>query len=451
MSKFPSSEGRPLKGKTAGPPDVYAQQPHQLEDALTEQLVKDGFKYNKPVADEYKSGRKTCLSQDLDSVWDLYYNIIIRKAQTAPAFDPKNKQAIVKHFSGNDKDWNQLKEWLSELSSPSSNRRCTIFHLSKEKILAELTSHRFPLSHSLRLINKLIIHTTAPPENLKKKQKLDPTTAWTEEILKMLDKTFSGDLANLPAAKYSTMCGDWDYLFGLLLILYDNDLVEHWDVLKRLVSKLEHMYKNCSRMVSQEGPPLCSPRDRAHQPFDPFHSLKFVLPYFQRFGVRFTESELLTRRVLYWASLAFSEQVNSCTLRSSPNRSFDKPEDYAELFSCVHHRPLLISISSIIISLTLNCPSAAVWNKITTETSLTYLAGSPLDLLPCSLAFLPIPPGPEASIFRRCLIETESAVLERGRLAESGWCLFPSRGNTQNDVHDETNVSILLILPSHHI
>uniref|UniRef100_A0A5K3EY81 Med12-LCEWAV domain-containing protein n=1 Tax=Mesocestoides corti TaxID=53468 RepID=A0A5K3EY81_MESCO len=444
MSKFPSYEDRPLKGKDTGPPDVYPQKPNQLEDALTDQLVKDGFKYNKPVVDEYKSGRKNCLPQDLDSVWDLYYNILVLKAQTAPAFEPENSPAPLKIYSGMDKEWAQLKDWLSDLSGANANRRSTIFDTSKAKILAELTTRRFPLSLALRLINKLIIHTTAPLENLKKKQKLDPTMEWTEELLKMIDKLFTGDLSNI-SAKFESICGDWDYLFGLLLALYDNDLVEHWDVLKCLASKLEHLYKSCSKSTQQDCPSFCSSKDRSNQAAcDPLRSLKFVLPYFQRFCLRFTESELLTRRVLYWSCYVFSEFVNGCKLRATPNCSFDKPEDYTDLFVCAYHRPLLLSISSIIISLTLNCPSAAVWNKITTETNHSYLTGSPLDLLPCSLAFLPIPPGPEAPYFRKCLIETETALLERGRLAESGWCLFPPRALTSNECTDETNAEIFV-------
>lgn len=446
MSKFPSFDGRPLKGRTQFLPDVYPQQPHQLEDALTEQLVKDGFKYHKPVGDEYKSSRNIFLSRDLNSVWDLYYNIITRKAQIAPTFDPKTRQAPIKQFSGNDDDWTQLKEWLSELNNVSPNRRCSIHHVSKEKILIELTSQRFPLSLALQLINKSIVFATAPLENLKKKQKLDPTAKWTEEVLKMVDKLFVGDLSTLHQSKYNSMCTDWDYLFKLLMVLYDNDLIEHWDVLKRVISKLEHIYEDCKKMNNQTTVSHCSSKDRSLSlRFDPFSALKFVLPYFQTFGVRFTESELITRRVLYWASSAFSDLVYRCTLHSFASRSFDKPEDYVDLFQCAHHRPLLLHISSLIICLTLSCPSAAVWNNITTEGAPLYFNGSPIDSLPCSLSFLPIPPGPEAQVLRCCLIETDIAIAERSRLAEGGWRLFPTRGFTKTRQNDETNVSLINI------
>ncbi|KAH9286461.1 Mediator of RNA polymerase II transcription subunit 12 [Echinococcus granulosus] len=446
MSKFPSSEGYPLKGKSSGPPDVYPQKPDQLEDALTEQLVKDGFKYHRPVADEYKSGRGNSAPQDLDTAWDLYYNILLLKAQTAPPYEPDNPQIQVKSFSGMDKDWDQLKDWLSDLSGANCNRRSTVFHASKERILAELVSCRFPLSHSLRLINKLIIHTTAPLENLKKKQKLDPTMEWTEELLRMLNELFSGDLSTTPPNRYDSMCAEWDYLFNLLTILYDNDLVEHWDVLKSLATKLDHLYNNSLRLASQDCSSFCSHHERPQAAkCDPFRILKFVLPYFQRFCLRFTESELLARRILYWACSAFSEFLRACALRSnSAVVTFTKPEDYIDFFVCSHHRSLLLSTSSIIIALTLHCPSAAVWNKITSETSYTYLTGSPLDLLPCPLSCLPIYPGPEASNLRKCLVETETVLLERGRLAESGWYLFPSRTITSDECTDETKTEMFV-------
>ncbi|VDM17097.1 unnamed protein product [Hydatigera taeniaeformis] len=446
MSKFPSSEGCPLKGRSSGPPDVYPQKPNQLEDALTEQLVKDGFKYHRPVADEYKSGRSNSAPQDLDTAWDLYYNILLVKAQTAPPFEPDNSQIQVEGYSGMDKDWGQLKDWLLDLSGANCNRRSTVFHASKERILSQLVSCRFPLSHSLRLINKLIIHTTAPLENLKKKQKLDPTMEWTEELLRMLDELFSGDLSTISPSKYDCMCAEWDYLFNLLTTLYDNDLVEHWDVLKWLASKLDHLYDNSLRLMSQDSSSFCSHHERSQAAkCDPLRCLKFILPYFQRFCPRFTESELLARRILYWACSAFSELLRACALRSnSAVLTFTKPEDYIDFFVCSHHRPLLLSTSSIIIALTLHCPSAAVWNKITSETTYTYLTGSPLDLLPCPLSCLPIYPGSEASDIRKCLVETEAVLLERGRLAESGWYLFPSRTITSEECTNETNTEMFV-------
>ncbi|VDL19963.1 unnamed protein product [Hymenolepis diminuta] len=444
MSKFPSSERSPLKGRSSGPPDVYPQKPNQLEDALTEQLVKDGYKYHRPVNDEYKLGTSFFAPSDLETAWDLFCNTLVVKDRMAPAYEPDNSHIPVRSLSGNDAIWKQITGWLSDLSGANCNRRSTIFHTNKDRILNDLVTNRFPLSHALRLINKLIIHTTAPLENLKKKQKLDPTMEWTEEILQLLDKLFDGDLSNSFMNKYDSMCKNWDYLFGLLTVLYDNDLIEHWDVLKSLASKLEHMYQHALRYIPQDTS-LCSTDRPQPGRFDPFRSLKFVLPYFQRFCQRFTESELITRRVIYWACSVFTEQYRSCTLRSNRSSApvFCKPEDYADFFVCSHHRPILLATSSMIIALTLECPSAAVWNRITLETGFRYLVGSPLDLLPCSLACLPIIPGPEATNLRRCLLETETALLERSRLAEAGWCLFPSRTITSNECTDETNASSL--------
>lgn len=448
MSKFPSLEGNPLKGRNSGPPDVYPQKPNQLEDALTEQLVKDGYKYHRPVNDEYKIGRSYFAPLDLETAWDLFCNTLVVKAQMAPAYEPDNSHSPVKSFPGTDNNWGQINDWLSDLSGANFNRRSAIFHLNKDRILTELVTNRFPYSHALRLINKLIVHTTASLENLKKKQKLDPTMEWTEELLRMLDKLFDCDLSTTFLNKYDSMCRNWDYLFGLLTVLYDNDLVEHWDVLKSLASKLDHMYQQALRLTPQDCSSLCSASDRPQLGrFDPLRSLKFILPYFQRFCQRFTESELMTRRVIYWACSVFTEQSRACTLKSNTSSTtaavpmFGKPEDYADFFACSHHRPILLATSSIIIALTLECPSAVVWNKITSETSFNYLIGSPLDLLPCSLACLPIAPGPEAMNLRKCLLETETALLERSRLAEAGWCLFPCRTITSNECTDETNAS----------
>ncbi|VDN98078.1 unnamed protein product [Rodentolepis nana] len=445
MSKFPSSDRSPIKGKNSGPPDVYPQKPNQLEDALTEHLVKDGYKYHRPVSDEYKLGRSFVEPSDLETAWDLFCNTLVVKDRLAPAYEPDHFHVPVRIPPVNDSIWKQISVWLSDLSGSNCNRRSTIFLTNKDRILSDLVTNRFPLSHALRLINRLIVYSTAPLENLKKKQKLDPTIEWTEEILRMLDKLFDGDLSNSFMNKYESMCKNWDYLFGLLTALYDNDLIEHWDVLKSLASKLEHMYQHALRYIPQDAS-LCSTDRPQPGRFDPFRSLKFVLPYFQRFCQRFTESELITRRVIYWACSVFSEQSRSCTLKSNASSTsiFCKPEDYAHFFLCSHHRPILLATSSLIIALTLECPSAAVWNKITPETGFRYLVGSPLDLLPCSLACLPITPGPEAANLRSCLLETETALLERSRLAEAGWCLFPSRAIASSECTDETNAEMFV-------
>ncbi|TPP59103.1 putative thyroid hormone receptor-associated protein [Fasciola gigantica] len=80
-----------------------------------------------------------------------------------------------------------------------------------------------------------------------------------------------------------------------------------------------------------------------------------------------------------------------------------------------------MSLSSLIVCLTLSCPSAVVWNYIPPESDHVYLRGSPLDLIPYSLVALPLPPGPELIPIRKCLTEVEEIIITRGRLAELRW------------------------------
>lgn len=62
-----------------------------------------------------------------------------------------------------------------------------------------------------------------------------------------------------------------------------------------------------------------------------------------------------------------------------------------EYLNCVHHRDIVLGLSAIIQVVTLECPTALVWNCIGEGKSSSVLNGSPLDVLPCSPASLPMP------------------------------------------------------------
>ena len=68
---------------------------------------------------------------------------------------------------------------------------------------------------------------------------------------------------------------------------------------------------------------------------------------------------------------------------------------FSEYAHCPQHRSLVMSLSSVLQAITLECPTALIWNNLGEGKEKSLLNGSPLDLLPCAPSSLPMPPGPD--------------------------------------------------------
>lgn len=108
---------------------------------------------------------------------------------------------------------------------------------------------------------------------------------------------------------------------------------------------------------------------------------------------------------------------NRITFFSNQNNANDPATILLEYLKCPHHRDMVIDLSSIIQVfylfflekiicktkeyqyllfcncqvVTLECPTALVWNNVGENKSFSLLNGSPLDFLPCTPASLPTP------------------------------------------------------------
>ncbi|VEL07553.1 unnamed protein product, partial [Protopolystoma xenopodis] len=438
MSCFPSLEGRSLFKGICRPPDVYLQRPDQREDVMSEEHVRDGFKCTKHVRDEYDSCLEDGRSVDSDSIWNLFYNILTRKYECSNFIETRKRQANDNMIVPMDLYKGQTSEWFKELAGTiplyALSRRVPLHFKSKEDVLKAFLEYRVPISRAMHHTNLIFANTSTVVENTKKKSKvqIDPSAEWTSAICKMLTQIISPDDQELADPSFEPAYSDWDYLFSFLLYMYDSDMVDRWEVMLWLIKTAEVITARNTLTYSISEPSVghnaCSNVDML---------AKFILPYLLRFGKRFSESELLTRRLLYWACSLFNELVCDETHGTPPGLdsriSFQNLIDnYSELTSCPLHRSVVMSLSSLIICLVLTCPSAAIWNYIPKEvlanSSMPFLKGSPLDLIPCSIVALPLPPGPETLELRKCLAQTESALNERSRLGEIGWCRRSSAG-----------------------
>ncbi|MPC79277.1 Mediator of RNA polymerase II transcription subunit 12-like protein [Portunus trituberculatus] len=114
---------------------------------------------------------------------------------------------------------------------------------------------------------------------------------------------------------------------------------------------------------------------------------------------------------------------------------------FQELLSCHQHRPVVQATSCFIQAITLDCPTAMVWNNAGEGKASSWLTGSPLDLLPCPPSDLPMPPRYNNQHIRAQLRVMEEHIRQRSRSAENRWSLdkyaVNVAGSTINRVLDE--------------
>ncbi|XP_063875585.1 mediator of RNA polymerase II transcription subunit 12-like protein isoform X3 [Scylla paramamosain] len=96
---------------------------------------------------------------------------------------------------------------------------------------------------------------------------------------------------------------------------------------------------------------------------------------------------------------------------------------FQELLSCHQHRPVVQATSCFIQAITLDCPTAMVWNNAGEGKASSWLTGSPLDLLPCPPSDLPMPPRYNNQHIRAQLRVMEEHIRQRSRSAENRWSL----------------------------
>ncbi|CAH8527840.1 unnamed protein product [Schistosoma margrebowiei] len=459
MSSFPSLEYRSLKRKEHCPPDVYCQRSEQKEDLMCEDFVKDGFKYTKPVRDEYESCKEESRFLNSDAVWSFYYNVMLKKYECSNFQDFKKRQTTNIRdtvIPAIDMYKEQVCDWFRELSSnvPLQNlgRRVPFFK-DKEEILHELLSNKVPITRALWFINISVIQSTAVAETAKKKPRApqDPTADWSSTLCRLLSRSLEPIYAPVKHNELISLFNDWDYLFSLLLAMYDSDMADHWEVILWLIKVAESVNEQI-RGQSSPSTVALSPSDRSAltSKCASDFPLKFILHYLIKFGRRFTESELLIRRLLYWCCTTFADVVFACTgskYASSVGTLQSILNEYKDLCTCPLHQSISMSLSSLIIFIVLSCPSAAVWNPIPFDTDYAYFKGSPLDHIPHSLVALPLPLGEESTSIRKCLSEVEEDIIRRSQLVESGWLIEPCSGNNGENI--ERLVRLLDILDRH--
>ncbi|XP_046392614.1 mediator of RNA polymerase II transcription subunit 12-like protein isoform X2 [Ischnura elegans] len=459
-----SYEKRPLKRPRLGPPDVYPQDPKQKEDELTTVNVKHGFTTLPQLAEEFGTARNSNISA---SKVGAYFNAILSKKEelnTLPDTGRKRQQINPKDnfWPATARTKNAIEAWFKDLagSKPLSSlsKKAPNFN-KKDEIFTMLCEYQVPMLRAAWFIKLSSAYTVAVSEaKIKKRQLPDPSQEWTQTLIKFLKDQLqklqeyyhsssgtsgAGATApnaspsgppHLPASTFSSISGSpnceehgparrqWHYCIQLANHLYEEGLLEQQEYLQWILELL----------------------DKVRTPDDGI--LRLILPLALQYLDEFVRSELLARKLAHacarkLARLCTDHPLSSTTSttnsarpgsngnddRRSGNQScaLARPNSVSsslnEYLHCPLHREVILSLSAIIQAITLDCPTALVWNCVGEGRGPSILDASPLDHLPCPPSILPLPLRSQSARVRMQISLAEEGIRQRSRAAEGRW------------------------------
>ncbi|XP_053952876.1 mediator of RNA polymerase II transcription subunit 12 [Anastrepha ludens] len=170
---------------------------------------------------------------------------------------------------------------------------------------------------------------------------------------------------------------------------------------------------------------------------------KLILVFALQYMPDFVQSERLSRKlailvaknltVLLDSNVEF-HSLNKTNEATGANMEVDITEEtklvadstYASLNDCVscpHHRDIILYLSTILQTITLECPTALIWNGINESRASSALCGSPLDYINTVPSELPMPLKCEKSNsnIRRQLQIAEAEISLRSKHAQNSW------------------------------
>ncbi|XP_039296033.1 mediator of RNA polymerase II transcription subunit 12-like protein [Nilaparvata lugens] len=392
-----SYEKRSLKRPRLGPPDVYPQEPKQKEDELTTSNVKHGFATMPQLTDEFGTARNCNITAS--KIASYFSGIIGKKEElnTLPDSGRKRQQINPKDnfWPATARTKNAIEAWFKDLagSKPllSLSKKAPNFN-KKEEIFLLLCEYQVPMLRAAWFIKLSSAYTVAVSEaKIKKRQLPDPTQEWTGTLLKFLKDQLAKLQDHYTSSSTAPMLDEqkialrqWRYTLNLMKSLYEEGLLDRQEVLQWILDLLEKA--RSSAAATEDG------------------VFRLVLPLALQYLDEFVQSELLARKLSYLASRKLStlcwgdlgsSPANppppSTTISGTSANSSTANSTLQEYLNCPHHRDIVLGLSSIIQVVTLECPTALVWNCIGEGKSSSVLNGSPLDVLPCSPASLPMP------------------------------------------------------------
>ncbi len=460
-----------------GPPDVYPQDPHQKEDELTPVHVKQGFtqSYSTMVStsDEYATAQNRVANLVSAKVLQELKSIQGKKEDSnslggdSSASGSSAVTAAKKRQTLNTKDhfWfvtgrnkGAVDHFFKSLASGNRPlsvmaKKVPIFN-KREEVLTTLSEHAVTSIRAVWFIKMTAAYSVAMAETnkTKKRQISDPSSEWTGVIVRFLKDQLT-EINSLIQSQSSSGSGPSPGSAALGLGLLDPDpnqpeksiYFKHWTY----VTDLAHVMYQQGLLDRQEFLSwIVETVEKCKYPDDPI--MRLILLQVMQYLPEFTKSELLSRKLSMQCAKKITYLVNEtdaiCTNGASSNEmagAHPVIQAFVELMDDSATRFVILGLSNIIQSVTLECPASLVWNYFGENKTPSSLLASPLDYLPnCSPSGLPMPPRQANQSMRHRLKQAETLVKERSMAAEAKWSgeyVPPTKG-----VQSTRNVNLVL-------
>ncbi|XP_067647915.1 mediator of RNA polymerase II transcription subunit 12 isoform X2 [Eurosta solidaginis] len=213
----------------------------------------------------------------------------------------------------------------------------------------------------------------------------------------------------------------WKYCTRLCKYMHEELLLDRQEFLNWILELLEKMRTQASFDVSLK---------------------KLILVFTLQYMSDFVQSERLSRKLALLVTKNLTQLMESNAETMVYNKSecsganteaklvelkLNCPDtiDMAldDCSNCPHHHDIILYLSTILQTITLECPTALVWNGINETRPSSALCGSPLDYIPLAPSELPMPfkCSNSNTNIRRQLQIAEAEIALRSKHAENHW------------------------------
>lgn len=167
---------------------------------------------------------------------------------------------------------------------------------------------------------------------------------------------------------------------------------------------------------------------------------KALIPVFLSFLPDIAQSEYLSRRLAYLASRRLSVLFADYDPASiSPSGGCPPPPAVLlEHLNCPAHRNTVLALVSALQVITLECPTALVYNGNSSSGDGRNIipSGSPLDIIAVSPSALPMPPRANNPIIRCQIRFAEEEIRQRSRAVEAKWSCEEWQQSSAGEIFD---------------
>ncbi|KAK6764893.1 hypothetical protein RB195_025000 [Necator americanus] len=413
-----TADKRILRRHKIGPPDVHPQEPRQEEDNLSNERLRKGYQVAATTF-EHDSLVFNSRSAKLDRLDEAHaksaalLNLVLhRKGEINANLDKerrKNRETTGAQFAT--AKAKERAAWFTDLArgkalSQLAKKVPTIKR--REEGLDYLCDYRIPAFRALWYLKVTAALTGSPSTAKQKKSISDLFSAEYKDIFVKAIKELTtrmwdvNDLSTCPIYK-----DRWLYISNLSKCAFEDGVIERQDFLNELCDIFSDYFVR--RIKNEEKLP----------------QLRIYLLFLAQFLRHINNNLILARRLAHMIAMKlrlykmeYDEQNNTVSKGS---------EAFTALIKCSALRPVIHVLSAVLQNIVIDAPAAVIWNKFKVSTTdklpfiLSQLCGSPLDLLPCPVHELPLPPGRESERFVELLKFRTTEIVRRSQAVEDKW------------------------------